>query len=1493
MKRTGLLIVFMLSIVWATAQPAEGFSKDPATFSKEIGKYLKDTKREDCKETVDKLAANISDSKFTESELRGITNLCNLMLKEKMRPYPHFENYLRACNLAVESIHAQELAHWNSIVGQSITDAKRGDKRPYQALIDFALGLFGADAIFISNTKSWTAEPMTFELAIENGNPIVRLKDIDLIGFTTEDTIRIENTSGIYYPVDNKWIGLNGQITWENYGFSPEEVRAGFKDYQIDLSKNEFAVDSVTFHYKNLFSKPVLGRLEHKLLLKRTMNSDHYPRFVSYENTLEVKNILPNVDYVGGFEMQGPNIMGAGTGGSKASLLFYPKQGKDTLAIARSKTFIIGTKEVASRDAEIILKYEKDSIYHPGLNMNFRNNDRILTLTKGEHGLAKSNFFDSYHQLEYDIERLVWKIDEPEINMSMLVGGDLTPAYFESANLFEKRKFEKYQAVTPYNAIGAVRRAAEFYNSRYISAHAVAREFHANLTVDQVRGTLYTMVEEGFIYYDQEKEMVTVKDKTFNYVYANGNLIDYDIIKMKSISQMANGTIDLMTGEMEVNGVYSIGLSHSQFVNIFPKGRKLKVLQNRDMVFSGTVFGGKIDFFGVDYHFSYGRFDIRLDNLDSMTINMPGDEVDEFGSPILVPVRTVFENLNGTLYIDAPENKSGRINYPEYPKFENIQPSYAYYDRKGKYKNVYDRERFYFELDPFVIDSLDNFKFETQRFTGTFHSAGIFPDFRERLFLRDDRSMGFVSVTPPNGYPLYGGKGTYFNTIDLSNQGLLGRGKVEYMASTSDSRDIVFFPDSMLAKVDRFAIAQTKSGVQFPEVENDTLEVNWKPGSDSMSVSMGDHPFRMFGNIADLSGSLLVSNTGLKGKGFLEWEEATLRSDDFSFGHSSVHADSSTLRIKSIDQTKVAFTMPNVRSDVDFEKKNGHFISNERDVPTAFPYNQYETTFYEFDWDMEARQVKFLPPKDQPFASFLSVHPKQDSLRFKAKGGIFDLKDFIIKAYDVPYIAVADAHVVPGDGKVEIEPDAVMRELVNAEIFIDSLQRIYRVYNANVNIFGRDNFRAVGDYDYMNRSNVKQVIRFDDIGVKGRRKAADTIYTYAIGSIPDEQKFELDPQIRFTGQASLHSKHDYLHFKGISLLKIADSSAIKTDWFKIDEEIDPLHVEIDARKTVSRGNDSLVTGIHQKVDSTNMYPTLIGRKIYRGDKTLFQSRGKLRFDEKTREYIVGAEDKMNGKSEIGNLFKYSDKNGAIYAEGKTDLGLNFKTVGMEAAGIIERIHADSSFTFDMIIGLDIYLTKEILNTMYDDIMSLAYSANDIDYYREDFQHKYKQLLPSEEEAGQLLNNLDMTGQLPVPKNKKYTLMFTDVKLRWDPDTKTYRAGGNMGLAIVNNKNVGKEMKIFLEFGSRRSSDFLNIYIESESEDWYYINYQTNVIRLLSSNVNLNYMVLNTKIKHRRYKTDKGFVSFTIGTPFKKDKFVKNMEFWSAGGRFIDEPEDDE
>ncbi len=69
--------------------------------------------------------------------------------------------------------------------------------------------------------------------------------------------------------------------------------------------------------------------------------------------------------------------------------------------------------------------------------------------------------------------------------------------------------------------------------------------------------------------------------------------------------------------------------------------------------------------------------------------------------------------------------------------------SFIYFDSPNIQNGVYDRNSFYFQLEAFTIDSLDNFRPEAIAPHGTFTSAGILPPLEMQMTLREDNSLGF------------------------------------------------------------------------------------------------------------------------------------------------------------------------------------------------------------------------------------------------------------------------------------------------------------------------------------------------------------------------------------------------------------------------------------------------------------------------------------------------------------------------------------------------------------------------------------------------------------------------------------------------------------------------------------------------------------------------------------------------------------------------------
>ena len=130
------------------------------------------------------------------------------------------------------------------------------------------------------------------------------------------------------------------------------------------------------------------------------------------------------------------------------------------------------------------------------------------------------------------------------------------------------------------------------------------------------------MVEEGFIFYDEYNEIVTIRDKIFKYVYAHaGNYnikfadrIDYDVIRIVSKwPDKKNATLNLKTKDIAVNGINFIQLSDSQNVVIIPsRGTQVTLNEKRDFEFVGKIKAGFLEFYGDGFSFNYNNFLLNL-----------------------------------------------------------------------------------------------------------------------------------------------------------------------------------------------------------------------------------------------------------------------------------------------------------------------------------------------------------------------------------------------------------------------------------------------------------------------------------------------------------------------------------------------------------------------------------------------------------------------------------------------------------------------------------------------------------------------------------------------------------------------------------------------------------------------------------------------------------------------------------------------------------------
>jgi hypothetical protein len=1464
-------LLFTGTTVFAQQMPA--FETNAENYIKQVSKLLNDTKRDDLNKLADNFA--ITFPKYNATYQQKIIAISNSMRDRKMLLVPYFIKFFQAVNdYHTSKLPAGILEDWLEIVPQIIANQKPGNNKQFEQYMDFSIDLFSQNALNSVASKTWKCSSNDYDLQYTNQVPSVKFSNTDLFAFVTGDTIMIKNTSGIYYPFEARWDGTKGEATFERSGLEPDNVFVTFKKYTIDCNKSDYSVDSVLLTYNPYIKNKLLGKFTDKLITNNVPETSTYPRFQSYVRFVNLDNLANNVKYEGGLSLEGSKLNGSGTPDQRAKFIISRYDGQVGCVVTSLNFSIKKFEDITSNQAEIKVYIGKDSIYHPGATFRYNMSTKKMHVERGDQGIKKSAFIDSYHQVDIYAEAFDWDLNESYMDYKMVVAGESTPAFIESSNYFDKVRLYKYQNVADYNIINVLKNYKEKNDTNRISTNDLARTININFTPETIRRTLYKLVEDGFIHYDDVNEIVTIRQKAIKYVLAEQKKVDYDVIKITSLKRDFNSRVDFKSYGMGIRGIKNIVLSDSSFVVIFPKRDSVTLMKNRDMNFDGMFFAGRADVYGKNFGFSYDGFNISLSHADTLLLNVPNGQIGKDGKPVLVPLHSCIQDVSGVIQIDGKLSKSGGKKHDwTFPSIKTSDKSYVYYDQKKTFNGVYDRKKFFFELKPFQLDSLYSFRPDKISFDGKLVSAGIFPDIENRIGIQKDLSLGFI--TKRTDIPLYGGKGKFTNSISLDNRGLRGNGDITFLSSLTKSEDIIFFPDSLNAQAQSFNMPKGPyGGVPFPKVSATDIYVHWKPYADSMEVKMKETPIQVFENNTRLKGTLVLRSKGLRGSGFLDWADANMKSGDIAFGANSMSADTADFSIKSIDSTKFALKTKNVNAKIDFDKREGDFISNTDDIATELPYNLYRTSINKFKWDMTRKQVTFFAPEGTE-SEFTSMHPQQDSLIFTGKSATYDLTNFILKVNQVPYISVVDAKVYADSNKVVIEPGAVMRTLNESTIIADTINEFHKFYNCTTDIYGKQNYKSKGTYDFVSANGVKQKIPFQEIGVfKDDNKK---LRTYAKTIIDTSLKFNIIPKIQYQGKVEIKANYQPIKFDGYTKLMVQNPN-IRVDWFSIKNEFTPDSTLIYYTDPENMYKKPVTTGIVFYSDSADLYTSFFNAKRSIKDRNIFIANGIVFYDEAQKEFIAGDKNKILQGDKRGNMFKYNDATGKVYGEGKMDFGLNFGLVDVKGAGTINTDVKKNEYILNLLMGISFNMDKDLLLMLGKSILNNNFSEEDVDYFSDEFQLSIPEFINPKNDKT-FTTQMNKEGTFKRPEDSPFTIFLTDLKMVWDQESRSFRSIAPIGIAYVGTTSVNRVVqKAYLEFGYKKTGDFLSLYIPGDDDNWYYFFYQNNNMQIASGNRAFITALGAIDPDKRRTKSEDGKVyQYNVGSENKKNSFVARME----------------
>ena len=1452
-----LIILFSLFFSNAILSQYHNFTSEPEEYFKDAEAYLAYVNKSDAKEFMKEFELVWFGVDLTTGQRAQVYATSNLMSEKKLKPYPDFKNYLSAIMHFVSSGKTNDdFNAWHETV-TTVLDGR--NKERTSKYLETCNNLFDGNVIFQSSSTTWKSSNNRFKFTYDK-EPIIVFEEMNLKCYSKNDSSVLYNTKGVYYPMTSTWVGDNGRLTWERADLAKEEVYADIKGYKISMKSAGFTADSALF-YSKYFENPILGKVSENVLSNRGADKVTYPSFESYDKRLLIKSIFQDVDYEGGFTIRGQNLLGSGTNEELAKVIFHYKDKE--FIVSESIIFTIDADNITAEKAKIKLFIEEDSITHPGISFTYNNNTKKLGLVKGSQGISISPYHNSYHKLDMYFEALTWKVGDPVLEFGALFGSSDTSANFESFNFYDQEMYDRLSGLGD-NPLVMFKLHANKMQSDILEVADLASAMRK--TVSGLEPLLYELTILGFISYDQEKELIYIKEKMYQYIDARKKKRDYDVLDIESASQK-NASLNLTTNDLLIRGVRKATLSDAQYVKIFPKDRELVVKKNRNIQFAGIINAGRTEYFGKNFTFNYDDFKLNLIECDSMRVRVNNLE-DPYGQP--QRLFSTIEGVRGEIEIDAADNKSGiDTSKHEYPILNCTKKTYVFYDKDNIQKGAYNRDVFKFIIEPFVMDSLDNFSNEGLAFDGTFISAGIFPEFEEKLRLQKDYSLGFIRETPSEGFRIYGDKATYDNEIRLSNKGLQGTGAINFLTSHAMSNEITFLPQTVQALAQEYTNTRQEADGDLPEVplvKGVNVNIIYIPKEKVLYAESIENHLDFFDNAdAELEGKLALRPEGMTGEGTMFFGNATMLSYGYSYGLNVIDADTSEFKVLTADLSATSFKTSDVNSHVDFVSRMGEFKSNNGSSAVEFPENQYVCYMDVFKWKMESGDIDMEASKqnvtidsdlDLTGSNFFSTHPDQDSLEFTSPKATFDIKKKTLICDKVTYINIADARIHPDSGRVVIRKKAKMETLNNAKIIANNITKYHEIFDGTVDIKAKNDYTASGYYNYVDEMKNEQKIYFSNI------HPDSTLETYAKGTIDDQIGFKLSPQFEYVGEVEMFASSKELSFKGET--RIAhDCAGLERSWMSFEAALDPADIFIPVAKELNdiKGNP-LGAGLVMNNDSIALYSTFLSKKAEKTHIDVMTADGFLHYDNSTKEYRISNKDKLIEKSLPGKYVSLNVESCKIQGDGEFNFGVNLDQVELLSIGEIDYNPINAELEIKSSVSVKFPFNNIALDKMAKHIEEYP-GLSALDLENSTYEKSLREQVDIEV-ADKVISDLSIHGKVKkFPEVLETQIYLADIRFKWDAKRKAYVSYSDIGIANLNKKQVYKYVRGKVVIYKGRTGDKISIFLQMDENNFYYFSYTRGLMSTYSTNEDFNAVILETKKEKTKFKGAKGTEDYTF------------------------------
>lgn len=1420
-----------------------------------------------------------------------------MMKKKGHRVLPHFLNYygVLVAALDVHKIDPALLSEYLEVAGKTIEKSNPNqaniffqqcrDFFSHEALTfekffklyikeaDYGFDYLEPAAPVVDTTQSYALQPVDTVTATlpawqqpitqpDVFGPVIIFDKVSLNFVTPFDSAFLKNTKGTFSLRDRLFVGEGGIFDWSPAGLGADSVFYELRKYNFKTTQPSFKAEQGSLTYTGKVPSKVAGVLEFKSINHKNQKASTYPRFKSYENNISLLGLgSDSLKYTGGFGLQGATITSQNVNGAPSMIEINGKSDKKFKAVSLS--FAFKDSIILASSARMSIYQGFDSITHPSMQMRYDFKNQVLFLSKDNTNLRKAPFSSSYFGIDFNADDIRWDLKSDSMSLAVQGSGHVSPMVLESHDFYDPEDYRilKGQGFN-FHPLAFVVNYANKINSNDFTVFDLV---DSKRNLNTCRMVADFLSQKGAIDYDVKSGKIHVKDKSIHLLESVKGTVDYDNIKIHSlIDTVANASINLKKNTLTVWGVEEFKVSDSLKVRVKPDSSIIQFLHNRDIKFKGTIDAGNFEITGRDFMLKYDSFYVDLKRIDSIRFYV----TDKDGSrrrvnnsmvgadstaAVAGGLQANANKTSGTLYINRPDNKSGKIRYSNYPRLDASAGGAIYFDRNDVLNGAYDRSVF-FVVPPFKLDSLNDADPAAINFDGTFVSNGMFPSFKEKLHTMPDNSLGFTHAVPRSGYDVYGGPGKFYGGISLDHAGIRASGKIDYLAATVESKDFVFYPDSVIASGTVGDIKEFQIGnVKFPHVAVPDYQLKWYPKQDKFKLKNTKEPFQLYKNTATLNGVTTVSKTGVTASGWMTTRGSETFSKEFTFNTDDFRARHARFDVKTGNPDKPALRGKDVRLEFDLAK-NFATISPEVEGIAAidFPYAQFKTSITKAVWDLNTQKIQMTKAPDVPIENsyFYTTRKDLDSLSFNAEKAEYDIKSGELKVSGIPYIVVADAKITPDHNEVLILENAKIGQLTNTVIILDTLNGYHRLTQGVVDIISRKEFKGYATYQYVNAANDTFAIKMTDFHLeqivdeantkKRRRKVAATLQTVADGKVDPSEKIHIAPRIYYKGDMVMYATRPALELKGFVKLDLKKIKGYDT-WIVYNQSGDEKEIYLDFDNAITEEGRKVKAGLHFASDNS-LYITFVFDKKDEADDDFFLPSGSLFFDKESSEFKIEDRQKASGEKLSGKIFNYNEERQEVKFEGPVNFFKNFKDFSLTASALGSGNLESNEIKLNALMLLDMGIPTSAYQTMALKLQDIIKNEGANEALGDQAELLYKIANITDERTAKDYEQKSQQGYVPLATIPQLgaPIVFPNVNLKWSQTKKAFYSEGAIGISNIGRTDINGAFEGFMEI--RRNEDgtpAYHVFFKASPEAWYYFGYEDNRLMVHSSDPAFN------------------------------------------------------